>query len=38
MLRFPPARARLSLYEQRLNRTLVQAKAELKQLQQEHAD
>ena len=38
MLPFPPARARLSLYEQRLNRTLVQAKAELKQLQQEHAE
>src|SRR6266849_1359689 len=29
---------RLSLYEQRLNRTLVQAKAELKQLQQERRD
>jgi hypothetical protein len=28
---------RLSLYEQRLNRTLTQAKAELKQLQQERA-
>jgi hypothetical protein len=30
--------ARLSLYEQRLNRTLTQAKAELKQLQQERAE
>src|SRR6516162_3283857 len=30
--------ARLSLYEQRLNRTLVLAKAELKQLQQERAE
>ena len=30
--------ARLSLYEQRLNRTLAQAKAELKQLQQERAE
>ena len=29
--------ARLSLYEQRLNRTLVQAQAQLKQLQQERA-
>src|SRR5258708_19786212 len=29
---------RLSLYEQRLNRTLVQAKAELKQLQQERRE
>jgi hypothetical protein len=29
---------RLSLYEQRLNRTLAQAKAELKQLQQERAE
>jgi hypothetical protein len=31
-------RARLSLYEQRLNRTLMLAKAELKQLQQERAE
>jgi hypothetical protein len=30
--------ARLSLYEQRLNRTLAQAKADLKQLQQERAE
>ena len=30
--------ARLSLYEQRLNRTLTLAKAELKQLQQERAE
>jgi len=30
--------ARLSLYEQRLNRTLMQAKPELKQLQQERAE
>jgi hypothetical protein len=30
--------ARLSLYEQRLNRTLTQAEAELKQLQQERAE
>ena len=30
--------ARLRLYEQRLNRTLVLAKAELKQLQQERAE
>jgi hypothetical protein len=30
--------ARLSLYEQRLNRTLALAKAELKQLQQERAE
>ena len=30
--------ARLSLYEQRLNRTLTLAKAELKQLQQEGAE
>jgi hypothetical protein len=31
-------RARLSLYEQRLNRTLMLAKAELKRLQQERAE